>query len=415
MTERRSRRRSIADGRVHVLDGAMGTMLYSRGVFVNVCYDELNLEPARAGRRTCTRRTCGPAPSCSRPTPSAPTRSSSRPTGSPSGPKRSTARRPRSRRAAARGRARRGRRHRPARHPDRAVGPDREGRGGRALRPAGRGPARGRGGRLHPRDVQRPRRAARGACRRCGGCADLPVIAQMTVGEDGNTPLRHRRSRPSPRGSTEWGADVIGLNCSVGPAPMLDAIERMAEVTDRPLSAQPNAGLPARGRRPPDLPREPRVHGAVRPAADPGGRPVRRRVLRHHARAHPADPRVRRRHAAAPRRPAATAPAARSAEPPRAEPVPLARALAARAQARRGRAGHDAWRSCRRAAGTRRAMIEQCRALKAAGRRRGQRARRAAGAEPDGRAAGGAASSSARSASRRSSTTPAATATCSAC
>jgi len=33
----------ITDGRVHVLDGAMGTMLYSRGVFVNVCYDELNL------------------------------------------------------------------------------------------------------------------------------------------------------------------------------------------------------------------------------------------------------------------------------------------------------------------------------------------------------------------------------------
>jgi S-methylmethionine-dependent homocysteine/selenocysteine methylase len=33
----------IADSRVHVLDGAMGTMLYNRGVFVNVCYDELCL------------------------------------------------------------------------------------------------------------------------------------------------------------------------------------------------------------------------------------------------------------------------------------------------------------------------------------------------------------------------------------
>jgi homocysteine S-methyltransferase len=42
----------------------------------------------------------------------------------------------------------------------------------------------------------------------------------------------------------EWGVDVTGLNCSVGPAPMLEAIERMAEVTTRPLSAQPNAGLP---------------------------------------------------------------------------------------------------------------------------------------------------------------------------
>src|ERR671912_343805 len=33
----------IGDKRVHVLDGAMGTVLYSRGVFVNVCYDELSL------------------------------------------------------------------------------------------------------------------------------------------------------------------------------------------------------------------------------------------------------------------------------------------------------------------------------------------------------------------------------------
>ncbi|MBW3535617.1 MAG: homocysteine S-methyltransferase family protein, partial [Gemmatimonadetes bacterium] len=33
----------IDDGRVHVLDGGMGTLLYSRGVFVNVCYDELNV------------------------------------------------------------------------------------------------------------------------------------------------------------------------------------------------------------------------------------------------------------------------------------------------------------------------------------------------------------------------------------
>src|SRR6185295_7695105 len=34
----------IADKKVHVFDGAMGTMLYAKGVFVNVCYDELNLK-----------------------------------------------------------------------------------------------------------------------------------------------------------------------------------------------------------------------------------------------------------------------------------------------------------------------------------------------------------------------------------
>ena len=35
-------RAMLADGRVHLADGAMGTMLYDRGVFLNVCYDELN-------------------------------------------------------------------------------------------------------------------------------------------------------------------------------------------------------------------------------------------------------------------------------------------------------------------------------------------------------------------------------------
>jgi homocysteine S-methyltransferase len=36
-------RERIEDGHVHIMDGAMGTMLYGRGVFVNVCYDELNM------------------------------------------------------------------------------------------------------------------------------------------------------------------------------------------------------------------------------------------------------------------------------------------------------------------------------------------------------------------------------------
>src|SRR4026209_1341418 len=40
-------RELIDDKRVHVLDGAMGTMLYNRGMFVNVCYDELSItQPA---------------------------------------------------------------------------------------------------------------------------------------------------------------------------------------------------------------------------------------------------------------------------------------------------------------------------------------------------------------------------------
>src|SRR5215216_4133414 len=36
-------RRLLEDGRPHLFDGAMGTMLYSRGVYINRCYDELNV------------------------------------------------------------------------------------------------------------------------------------------------------------------------------------------------------------------------------------------------------------------------------------------------------------------------------------------------------------------------------------
>src|SRR6266700_3661910 len=37
----------LNDGKVHVLDGAMGTMLYAKGFFLNVCYDELVLKQPR--------------------------------------------------------------------------------------------------------------------------------------------------------------------------------------------------------------------------------------------------------------------------------------------------------------------------------------------------------------------------------
>jgi homocysteine S-methyltransferase len=68
-------------------------------------------------------------------------------------------------------------------------------------------------------------------------------MAQMTVGEDGKTAYGTDAAGLA-RALTAVGADVIGLNCSVGPAVMLDALEEMVDATDRPLSAQPNAGLP---------------------------------------------------------------------------------------------------------------------------------------------------------------------------
>jgi methionine synthase I (cobalamin-dependent)/5,10-methylenetetrahydrofolate reductase len=71
----------------------------------------------------------------------------------------------------------------------------------------------------------------------------LPVVVQMTIQDDGATPAG-TRPEDFARQLDEWGADVIGLNCSVGPAAVLDTLERMAAVTSRKLSAQPNAGLP---------------------------------------------------------------------------------------------------------------------------------------------------------------------------
>jgi methionine synthase / methylenetetrahydrofolate reductase(NADPH) len=72
---------------------------------------------------------------------------------------------------------------------------------------------------------------------------NVPVVAQVTIDEDGNC-LDGSTPETFTRRLTEWGADVVGCNCSVGPVTMLDAIERMARATDKPLSAQPNAGMP---------------------------------------------------------------------------------------------------------------------------------------------------------------------------
>jgi methionine synthase / methylenetetrahydrofolate reductase(NADPH) len=74
--------------------------------------------------------------------------------------------------------------------------------------------------------------------------ASLPVVVQITIQEDGSTSTGVG-VEDFTRQLDEWGADVIGLNCSTGPAAMLEALDRMAAVTTRKLSAQPNAGLPS--------------------------------------------------------------------------------------------------------------------------------------------------------------------------
>jgi len=71
----------------------------------------------------------------------------------------------------------------------------------------------------------------------------MPVIAQMTIGVDGRTSYG---ASPEDLARTldKLEVDIIGLNCSVGPQAILEAIEKIAAVTHKKLSAQPNAGMP---------------------------------------------------------------------------------------------------------------------------------------------------------------------------
>jgi homocysteine S-methyltransferase len=70
----------------------------------------------------------------------------------------------------------------------------------------------------------------------------IPVIAQVTINDAGDC-LDGTSPETVAKKLDEWGADVIGCNCA-GPVSMLTAIERMAKVTSKPLSAQANAGTP---------------------------------------------------------------------------------------------------------------------------------------------------------------------------
>ncbi|HEU5219147.1 MAG TPA: bifunctional homocysteine S-methyltransferase/methylenetetrahydrofolate reductase [Gemmatimonadales bacterium] len=234
-------RELLNDGRTHVFDGAMGTMLYDRGVFLNVCYDELNLrQPAlisaihrayvKAGAEILETNTFGATPR---------KLAQYGLSGETEGINRAAAELARAaagNRAAVVG----------------AIGPL-----GLRIEPFGETSV-AEAGADFTRQVQGlleggvdgfvletfsdvdELRAAFDAVRRL---SDLPVIAQMTIGNDGRT---HFGTEPAVFGPLleAMGADVIGVNCSVGPQGILEAVEQLATVVTRPISAQPNAGLP---------------------------------------------------------------------------------------------------------------------------------------------------------------------------
>ncbi len=72
---------------------------------------------------------------------------------------------------------------------------------------------------------------------------DLPIIASMTIDEMGNS-LYGTATETFTHQLDKWGADIIGINCSVGPPAMMEALEKMVHVTKKPIIIQPNAGNP---------------------------------------------------------------------------------------------------------------------------------------------------------------------------
>ena len=73
--------------------------------------------------------------------------------------------------------------------------------------------------------------------------SDLPIFAQITITTEGKT-VFGATPEVFTKKLDELGVDVIGLNCGVGPTHILNALEKMRGVTKKKLSAQPNAGLP---------------------------------------------------------------------------------------------------------------------------------------------------------------------------
>lgn len=226
---------------IHVVDGAMGTMLYAKGVYINRCYDELNLsnpdlvreihtEYIRAGADIIETNTFGA------------TAHKLQQYGLEGNLHEINARAAELAREAAKDRA----------YVAGAIGPL-----GLRIEPYGptsfdeakelfssQATALLEGGVdlfivETFSDVSEIRQAIRAIRELC----DLPIIAQMTIMTDGNT-LFGTTPEVFTERLDQWGADVIGLNCGVGPAIILNALEKMRSVTKKKLAAQPNAGLP---------------------------------------------------------------------------------------------------------------------------------------------------------------------------
>ncbi|MGH4023228.1 MAG: bifunctional homocysteine S-methyltransferase/methylenetetrahydrofolate reductase [Pseudonocardiaceae bacterium] len=75
--------------------------------------------------------------------------------------------------------------------------------------------------------------------------SDLPVVAQLTFGDNGRT-LRGDDPADAAAVLSGLGVSALGANCTVGPAVLVDVVRELAGATDLPISVQPNAGVPHR-------------------------------------------------------------------------------------------------------------------------------------------------------------------------
>ncbi len=82
------------------------------------------------------------------------------------------------------------------------------------------------------------------AARQAAG-KEMVVVAQVTIDDFGNLP-DGTDTETFTRALDKWPADVVGCNCSAGPKVTLETVERMLGFTGKPLSAMPNAGHPSR-------------------------------------------------------------------------------------------------------------------------------------------------------------------------
>ncbi len=121
---------------------------------------------------------------------------------------------------------------------------------------------------------------------------DLPIIAQMTIMTDGNTMFGTTPELFTER-LDEWGADVIGLNCGVGPGDHSHGAGEDARGHEEEAVSTAKRRTAARRARAPVLHVLARVHVEVCEAIYPIGRKVYRRLLRYDARTHQADLRLR--------------------------------------------------------------------------------------------------------------------------